>query len=123
MKKMYKIIIAGGRDFNDISLVNNTLGAILPNGTRAEDVQIISGGARGADKLGEQVARDNNTNLAIFPAQWDLHGKSAGYKRNELMAANADILVAFWDGKSRGTNHMINIATDRGLQVHVVKYE
>ena len=54
-----------------------------------------------------------------YPADWDKYGKSAGYRRNEQMADNADSLIALWDGRSRGTKHMIDIAHRKGLKVYV----
>ncbi len=54
-----------------------------------------------------------------FPANWTAYGMSAGYKRNQQMAENADALIALWDGESKGTKHMIDIATQKGLWVHV----
>lgn len=80
---------------------------------------VISGGARGADRLGEQWARSNSVPVEIYPADWDKHGKSAGYKRNEFMAECGDALIALWDGESRGTKHMIDIARRANLQIYV----
>ena len=114
-----KVIIAGGRDFKDYELLMKKCDNILINQT---DVTIISGGAKGADSLGEWYANQKGYGLEIYPAEWEKFGKSAGYKRNVLMAENADALIAFWDGKSRGTNHMINIAKGKGLLVRVIKY-
>lgn len=125
---MFKVIVAGGRDFADYDLVQYKLDTLLVDRlsvlTTAGDiaVQVVSGTARGADKLGEHYALMNKLHVAQFPANWDLYGKSAGYRRNEEMAEYADALVAFWDGKSRGTKHMINLAKSAGLQVRVVNY-
>jgi len=119
---MKRIIIAGGRDFNNMEILRNAL-EVNTTGLMANTLQIVSGGARGADSLGERLAREHRTNLAVFPAQWEQHGKSAGYIRNELMAQNADMLIAFWDGQSRGTEHMINLARKYQLEVHIVNYK
>ncbi len=81
--------------------------------------KVISGTARGADQFGENWALRQGIPVDRYPADWDKHGKSAGYKRNEKMATMAEALVAVWDGESRGTTHMINIAVERGLKVHV----
>ena len=120
---MLRIIIAGGRKFIDSENLIEIEMTQLCMEHDLDDIQIISGGAKGADNEGEKFARKHNTNLAIFPAQWDMYGKSAGYKRNKMMAEHADVLLAFWDGKSKGTEHMINIARDKGLKVVVVNYE
>jgi len=80
---------------------------------------IISGTAKGADKLGEQWAIANNVPLEKYPAKWDKYGKSAGYKRNAQMAEAAEALVALWDGKSKGTSHMIDLAKKHGLKIFI----
>ena len=61
--------------------------------------------------------------MEIYPAQWKKFGKRAGYRRNEQMAEVADALIAFWDGSSRGTKHMIDIMNEKNLLVRVVEYE
>lgn len=83
-------------------------------------VEIASGCARGADKLGELYAEQRGYQVIKFPADWDRHGKSAGYIRNEQMAKYANALVAFWDGTSRGTKHMIGLAKKHGITVRVI---
>lgn len=109
-----RTIIAGSRTIKDIGFVYK---AALNCGF--DITEIISGGARGIDKLGEEIARRSSIPCKVFPANWDLHGKSAGYKRNVEMAEYADALIAIWDGHSRGTKHMIDIATAKGLLVYV----
>jgi hypothetical protein len=87
-----------------------------------EKVQIVSGGARGADALGEKLAKELDLPCKIFPANWDVYGRSAGYKRNRQMAEYADMLIAFWDGKSKGTEHMINLAREYDLDIEIIRY-
>ena len=111
-----KIIIAGGRDFNDYNKLCQFCNKILSEQT---EVEIVSGTANGADKLGEKYAVDNGHPIKQFPADWDKFGKSAGYKRNAQMAEYADALIAFWDGKSRGTKHMIDLAKRAKLKVRI----
>jgi len=89
---------------------------ILQNQT---SIEIVSGGAKGADQLGEQYAKENNYNLRIFPADWDKYGKKAGYIRNEEMAKYADACVCFWDGKSKGTKMMIELAKKYKLKTRL----
>lgn len=132
-KQELRIIIAGGRTFNDYDLLSieasNLIKALIDSGHFTEtDIRIISGHAMGADKLGERFATESGFNLTIFPANWVRLGKSAGYIRNQTMADYAKegdhvgVLIAFWNGKSRGTKHMIDIAEGSGLQVRVVRY-
>jgi hypothetical protein len=82
---------------------------------------VVSGNARGVDKFGEIWATENEVPVEKHPAQWGIFGKSAGYIRNAEMASNAEALIAVWDGSSRGTEHMINTAKQRGLKVYVHK--
>ena len=116
---MSKVVLAGGRDFNDYDLLKLKLDFLLQNKT---DVEIVSGAARGADSLGERYAKEKGYSIHTKPADWDNYGKSAGYRRNAEMAQYGDALVAFWDGKSKGTKHMIDLAEKHGLLIKVVKY-
>ena len=112
--------MAGTRSFDDYGLLQSKLGFYLQNRT---DVEIVSGTARGADQLGERYAIERGLPVKQFPADWDRYGKSAGYKRNAQMAEYADAAVIFWDGTSRGSKHMIELAKAKGLRVRVVKYD
>lgn len=120
---MIKVIIAGTRDFNDYAFLKKNvdyfLQGINPNN---EEIEIVSGNARGADKLGERYAKEHNLPVKLFPANWNKYGKRAGYLRNQEMADYADVLIAFWDEKSKGTKHMIDIAKKQDLTVIVVGY-
>lgn len=118
---MYKVIVAGSREFNDYSLLEREMINFL-RGKYPKDVEIVSGTARGADKLGEAFAAKKNCNIKCFPADWDKHGKSAGYIRNSEMAKYADACVVFWDGVSRGTKHMIDLAEKEGLDYKVISF-
>lgn len=113
-----KVIIAGSRDIDDYSLVER---AVEKSGF--EITEVVSGGARGVDFLGEQWALNNNVQTTAFPAQWAAYGRAAGHMRNEKMAQYADALIAVWDGKSSGTRNMIENAKKRGLKVFVYKVE
>ena len=119
---MVKIIIAGSRSFETYPLLANTSDALKARLEKKKSVEIVSGGARGADRLGEKYARSRGYALKIFPANWDFYGKRAGYIRNAEMAEYADCLVAFWDCQSRGTQHMINLAIQKGLKVCCVNF-
>lgn len=117
------ILIAGSRDFNNYDLVESTLTAWAKNQSITNnDITIISGGARGADKLGERFAKEYDLKLQIYPADWNQYGKSAGYKRNTQMAEVTDVAFIFWDGESKGTKHMIDLCKSRGIDTHVIEY-
>ncbi|MDV7188458.1 DUF2493 domain-containing protein [Lutibacter sp. TH_r2] len=112
---MMKLIIAGSRTFNDYKKICAECDNILQDQT---NIEIISGAYyRGADKLGEQYAKERGYKITQFPADWNKFGKAAGPKRNEQMANYADTLIAFWDGKSRGTKNMIELAGQLGLHL------
>lgn len=121
-RPIYKIIIAGGRDFMDYNLLKEKVNKILQEKKVTHKIVIISGCARGADTLGLCYASENAFDVEEYPAEWDKYGKKAGYMRNVEMAENADALIAFWDGKSKGTKHMIDIATERNLPIRVIRY-
>lgn len=112
-----KIIVAGSRAFNDYEFVKQKLDQLLVNLT---DVEIVSGGCRGVDKLGERYAKEKGWKCTVFPADWSL-GAFAGPYRNVQMARYAEGVVAFWDGKSKGTANMIENAKIYELKVRVVK--
>lgn len=114
------IIVAGSRNFTDYKKVCEIL---FPLFQKYDEVIIISGTARGADMLGEKFAQQHGILVRQFPADWARYGKQAGMKRNTLMAHNAKILVAFWDGKSKGTKHMIDTATIIGLETHIIEVD
>jgi hypothetical protein len=119
---MIKLIVAGSRDFNDYNFLVEKLDHLLCK-TRISACMLISGKARGADSLGEQYAKLRGFPVLEFPANWDLYGKSAGYKRNAEMAKIATHCVCFWDGKSKGTGHMINLAKDQDLDLRIIRYD
>lgn len=110
-----KTIIAGSRGVADFSLLKEVIAEV-----DWEITTILSGTARGVDQMGEQYARDNKIPLERYPANWNLYGKSAGFRRNEQMAIHADALIALWDGESRGTKHMIDLAKKHNLKIHVL---
>lgn len=113
---MLKVIVAGGRQFNDYERLKSVLDNI------PKPFAVVCGEARGADTLGKRYAIENGLKVHSFPADWDTHGKSAGHKRNAQMAEFAGALVAFWDNSSRGTKSMIELARAKGLKVVVVRY-
>jgi len=112
-----KVIIAGSRDFDDYELMKKSLKGMT------FITEVVNGGARGADTLGGQFGIDNGMVVKLFPAQWEKYGKKAGHIRNTQMAEYADMLIAFWDGMSKGTAHMIKEAKKRNLEVLVINYK
>ena len=135
IEKVFKVIIAGGRDFDDYELLRDKCRKLLTN---KERVVIVSGTANGADKLGEVFAINHLYDVERYPADWDnlnvtpcviKHTKTgkpynavAGHNRNKLMSENADALICFWDGRSKGTKNMIDLANRVGLLMRVIRY-
>lgn len=119
-----KLIIAGSRGFTDLALLKTEVFSFLDAHQNNFDSQItiICGMARGADLMGKELAECNDWNVIKMPADWDRFGKSAGYRRNEEMAKIADACIVFWDGKSKGSLHMQNLAKEYNLILRVVKY-
>ena len=132
-KPQIKIIIAGTRTFSDYTSLCNIIYTILNKyvynkGYNKEQIIIVCGKAQGADTLGEKYAKENSIDIKYFPADWDTYGKSAGYIRNKQMAEYASsekgygALIAFWDGKSKGTKLMIDLAKQYHLKTFIFDY-
>jgi len=99
-------------------IMTSSAGRLISEGI----TEIISGGARGADTLAEMYARHRALPVKVFPAEWDKYGKSAGFRRNADIVKNSDIIVAFWDGKSKGTKHTIDLARRYFKEVKIIKF-
>ncbi len=112
---MKKVIIAGSRNFNNYELLKTICDQLI-----TKEFVIISGCAKGADKLGELYGLHNNIKIEKYPANWNLYGKSAGYIRNKLMAENATHCICFWNGESKGTKNMIDLAKQYNLKLKII---
>ena len=123
---MYRVIVAGGRDFQDYELLKEQINKAIAY-FKLSQIEIVSGGCRGADILGEKYASENGYPVKRFIAQWDKYGKAAGAIRNKEMAeyvsASDGCLIAFWDGKSKGTKNMIEEMRRAGKHGKVIFYE
>lgn len=109
-----RVIIAGSRSAVYSKELGDKVMYLLKDLT---DLEIVSGTARGADKIGEQIAKNNNIPVKRFPADWDKHGKSAGVLRNREMAQYGTHLILIWDGVSKGSKSMLEEARKRGLHI------
>ena len=114
-----KIIVAGGRDFNDYV----TLAKILNEYIDPLLDMVISGDARGADELGALWAERHNIQVRHYPPDWDYYGHAAGFIRNLEMGDDADAAICFWDGKSKGTEHMIKTMKNLKKPYKVFNYQ
>lgn len=115
---MAKVIIAGGRDFDNAQMVEDTMKQLDIIVT-----EVVCGCARGADSLGRDWAHKHDIPVTEFPADWNTYGNYAGVKRNHEMGDYADYLVAFWDGQSSGTRDMIAYMQQIGKHGKVIMYE
>ena len=108
--------VIGSRTFNDLSLLTNVLDSF--------DIhKIVSGGAKGADSLSELYAIKNDINTEIFKPDWKKYGRSAGFVRNKDIVLASDIVIAFWDGVSKGTQNSISIAQKHSIKVEIIRYD
>lgn len=87
------------------------------------DLEVVSGGASGADYIAEQTCYQLGIDVTVHYAEWDIYGKRAGYLRNKTIVHDCDEVVALWDGVSRGTQHTINYAKSQNKRVLVITYE
>lgn len=135
---MKKVIIAGSRNFSNYNLLKKTLDNLF-----TESFILISGGAKGADLLGEKYAKERNyeieqhlpdwknisvPNCVVKYNQYGPYNALAGYNRNQEMLnsilnnIDGGCVVVFWDGKSRGTEDMIKVSEKQGINVHKILY-
>lgn len=110
-----KVIIAGSRD----GIKRDGVMTVLKN-SPFKITEIVCGEARGVDQYGKEWGQEQGIKVTSFPADWNKHGRAAGPIRNKEMAEYADVLIAIWDGKSKGTKNMIDLAIKMGLQVLVI---
>ena len=122
MREDFRIIVSGTRTFDDYEFLCYHCDYFLSEMRKKRRIVIVSGRANGADQMGERYARERGYSLRTYPANWERYGNRAGPIRNELMAQNADALIAYWDGRSPGTKNMIDMARDYGLLVRIKIY-
>ena len=114
-----KLAIVGSRSFNDYSLLEKTMAEKF----KVSDIElVVSGGATGADLLGEAWAKTNGIPVKIFYPDWANKGRAAGYARNVEIIKAADEVIVFFDGVSKRSQHSIDIAEKQGKPCHVVKF-
>ena len=121
---MMRIVIAGSRGFEDYALLEQTLGLILDE--QIEPVELVSGHAKGADLLAETYAKENGLPIRIIKPDWKAYRRAAGPIRNRQMLDYAKeespLVVAFWDGKSKGTRNTIETAKSLGIPVKTILF-
>lgn len=110
-----RVLVCGSRGLTDRAWIRERL-RLLPH-----DAEILHGNARDVDRIAGSIANELSMSVRVFPADWESYGKRAGYLRNiEMLDAQPDLVIAFWDGSSRGTKHAIDAAGKRGIPVEVI---
>lgn len=110
-----KVAVIGSRTFDKYESVYNIL-------SKLKITEIISGGAKGADTLAERYAKENNIPTKIFLPDWETYGKKAGFLRNTQIIEECEMVVAFWDGESKGTKDSLDKAEKLGKKVMIIPF-
>lgn len=111
---MKKLAVVGSRTFNDYECLKRVLQPWMP-------AHIVSGGARGADALAERLAHEYDLPITVIKPDWKQHGRAAGPIRNRTIVDTADLVVAFWNGQSRGTGTTVKYAREKGKTIIIEK--
>ena len=116
-----KVLIAGSRTFNDMEQLRDKMNSVEEI-YEQKITAVLCGMAKGADLLGRLWALERGISVLEYPANWATEGRSAGYIRNVKMVDNADLVIAFWDGESKGTKHTIDTANRKGVSCEVIRF-
>ena len=114
-----RIVVAGSRDYENYEEAKDFIDICISRIKEENEIIFLSGGCRGSDSLGERYASENGYRIEKHPADWKKYGRAAGPKRNEKMAMICDYVIAFWDGKSRGTKSMLEYASKANKPVRI----
>lgn len=123
---MYNLAVIGSRSFKDYETLEYEIDRIFKRkkiATPDRNMCIVSGGARGADRLAKRYADEHEeVHYIEHPADWQKHGKKAGMIRNLDIVKDAHSVLAFWNGKSKGTKHTLGLAQSLGKNIKVVRF-
>ncbi len=114
-----RIVVGGCRNFSDYELIERHLDRLLAPYDHS-GIVFLSGHCAGVDLLAERYAKEHALAVELYPANWKRYGRAAGPIRNEEMVIQADCVVAFWDGASRGTKSLISYAQKQGKELHII---
>lgn len=119
MRENKYVLIAGCRDYNNYAEAKRYINRCIAEIRKRYKITVISGGARGADNLGELYAIENGFDVKKYLPDWERYGKSAGPLRNKIMVDKADFIICFWNGKSRGTASTVKYAIKTGKPLQI----
>ena len=122
MQTIMRAAIVGSKTFNDYNKLVEFIHETVQKYGLEEISLIVSGGAKGADTLGTQFAKENEIELKVFLPEWKKYGRAAGLRRNVEIIDNCDVCFAFWDGKSHGTKHDIKLCKEKSKRCFVYNY-
>ena len=118
-----RIIVCGGTDFDDYDYFTRKMDMMLKS---YGNIKLVSGHAKGADSFVEIYAAEKDIPIQVFPAEWKRYGRTAGPIRNRAMLVYAmeetPAVIAFWNGKSRGSGNMLKLAKDHGVECQILYY-
>lgn len=115
---MFTVVVTGSRSWTDVRYIRAAFDQLILR--HGKDIRVINGTAPGADRLCAGIARQYELDVVDMPAEWNKYGRSAGFRRNiEMLDLDPDLVLAFWDGESRGTQHTISEARKRYIPTHV----
>jgi hypothetical protein len=115
-----RLAVVGSRSFSDFETLTREIDLLRLQFRTINSM--VSGGAAGADKLAEKYATLHQIPILVLTPDWNTHGKRAGILRNYDIIAQGDIVIAFWDQKSPGTKHSIDLATTQSKILRVVHF-
>ena len=121
-KKSYRVAIVGSREYDRREEFEWIMDSLMKGFDASQKITIVSGGARGADSFAAEYAKNNGLALIEHPADWERYGKRAGFVRNASIWNDADFGIAFWDGKSQGTEHSFHLAKEQGKNLAAYLY-
>lgn len=116
-----KVLIGGCRHYNDYASFCDQVKRIISEVCINDSIIIFSGHCSGVDMLGERYAEENGYRVELFPAEWDKYGRAAGPVRNRQMVEKAELVIAFWDGRSKGTRSLIGYAEKLHKTLRIVE--
>ena len=115
-----RVLVCGSRKFDDPAAARDAIAVRLNK--LPDDAVLIHGGADGADMWADSIAYALQLETHVYPADWEQHGRSAGILRNDdMLDTKPDLVIAFWNGESKGTHYTIHEAKRRGIRVEVIK--